>query len=87
MRKLLGPLLDLEAGEGLEGIARGIAFQIAEALGVLERSRVAEEVKNLDQDAARALRKLGVRFGAYHIYLPASAEAGAPRALRPSSGR
>ncbi|MCW6507541.1 helicase-related protein [Lichenifustis flavocetrariae] len=70
VKKLLGPLMELEAGEGLEGVARGIAFQLAEALGVLERSRVADEVKNLDQATRGVLRKLGIRFGAYHIYMP-----------------
>ncbi|MGH7757536.1 MAG: helicase-related protein, partial [Vulcanimicrobiaceae bacterium] len=45
--KLLGPLADLEKGEGLDGIARGIAFRAAESLGVLDRARVADEVKSL----------------------------------------
>jgi ATP-dependent RNA helicase SUPV3L1/SUV3 len=78
--RLLGPLLALESGEGLAGAARGIAFQIAEALGVLERSKVANEVKGLDQEARAALRKQGVRFGAYHLYVPALLKP-APRAL------
>ncbi len=80
VKKLLGPLKDLEAGDGMEGMARGIAFQIGEALGVLERSKVAEELKTLPQDARASLRKLGVRFGAYHLYLPALVKP-APRAL------
>ncbi len=80
IKKHLGVLFELEAGEGLEGIVRGIAFQVAEALGVLERSRVAEEMKGLDQAARGTLRKLGLRFGAYHIYLPALVKP-APRAL------
>jgi ATP-dependent RNA helicase SUPV3L1/SUV3 len=70
VQKLLGPVLALETGEGLEGLARGIAFQVAEALGVLERMKVAGEMRELDQSARGSLRKLGVRFGAYHIYLP-----------------
>ena len=78
--KLLGTCKELEVGEGLDGIARGIAFQIGEALGVLERSRIAEELRTLPQDARASLRKLGVRFGAYHIYLPALVKP-APRAL------
>ncbi len=86
VKKLLGPLADIEQGEGLEGIARGIAFQVAEALGVLERAKVAEEVKNLPQDARAALRKFGIRFGAYHLYLPNAREAGAPRARRAALG-
>jgi ATP-dependent RNA helicase SUPV3L1/SUV3 len=80
VKKLLGPLFDLEKGEGLEGLARGIAFQIAESLGVLDRTRVAEDVKSLSQEARGVLRKLGVRFGAYHLYLPGLVKP-APRAL------
>jgi ATP-dependent RNA helicase SUPV3L1/SUV3 len=80
VKKLLGPLQDLEAGEGLEGMGRGIAFQVAESLGVLERSKVADDVKNLDQEGRASLRKVGVRFGAYHLYLPALLKP-APRAL------
>ena len=80
VKKLLGTLDELEAGEGLDGIARGIAFQIAESLGVLERSRVAAEMKTLPQEARGALRKFGVRFGAYHLYLPLLLKP-APRAL------
>jgi ATP-dependent RNA helicase SUPV3L1/SUV3 len=78
--KLLGPLAELEKGEGLEGVARGLAFQIAESLGVLERSRVTEEMKALEQTARAGLRQFGVRFGAYHLYLPALLKP-APRAL------
>jgi ATP-dependent RNA helicase SUPV3L1/SUV3 len=80
VKKLLGPLIELETGEGLDGIARGIAFRIAESLGVLERAHVTEDVKNLPQEARAALRKLGVRFGAYHLYLPALLRP-APRAF------
>src|SRR5690606_41360353 len=64
----------------LEGAARGIAFQLSENLGLLRRSAVAEEVKGLDQDVRARMRKLGVKFGAYHIYLPASLKP-APREL------
>jgi ATP-dependent RNA helicase SUPV3L1/SUV3 len=61
-------------------MARGVAFQLVESLGVLERQKVAEEVKGLDQPARATLRKYGVRFGAYHIYLTALLKP-APRAL------
>ena len=47
---------------------------------MLERQKVAEEVKGLDQPSRATLRKYGVRFGAYHIYLPALLKP-APRAL------
>jgi len=80
IKKLLGALEDLEKGDGLEGVTRGIAFQLAEELGVLERSRVAREIKALSQEDRAALRKKGVRFGAYHIYLPQLLKP-APRSL------
>jgi ATP-dependent RNA helicase SUPV3L1/SUV3 len=70
VRRLLGPLFELDAGVGLEGAARHVATQLVEALGVLERGRVAQDVKTLDQSARGMLRKLGVRFGAYYIYIP-----------------
>ena len=80
IEKLLAPLFSLTAAEDVTGMARGVAFQLVEALGVLERQKVAEEVKGLDQPARATLRKYGVRFGAYHIYLPALLKP-APRSL------
>jgi ATP-dependent RNA helicase SUPV3L1/SUV3 len=71
IEKLLGPLFELNKAEDVIGIARGIAFQLIEALGVLERSKISAEMKDLDQPSRASLRKYGVRFGAYHIYLPA----------------
>ena len=68
--KLLGPLTALSAAEDVTGIARGIAFRLIEDLGVLERHKVAEDVKGLDQPSRATLRKYSVRFGAYHIYIP-----------------
>lgn len=78
--RLLGSLQLLEAAESVTGIARGIAYQAAEALGVLERAKVGEEMKALDQEGRAALRQLGIRFGAFHIYMPALLKP-APRAL------
>jgi ATP-dependent RNA helicase SUPV3L1/SUV3 len=80
IEKLLAPLFSLTAADDVTGMARGIAFQLVEALGVLERQKVAEEVKGLDQPSRATLRKYGVRFGAYHIYLPILLKP-APRAL------
>jgi len=70
IEKLLGPLFGLSKAEDITGIGRGIAFQLVEALGVLERARIASEMKDLDQASRATLRKYGVRFGAYHIYFP-----------------
>ncbi|MGY3389359.1 ATP-dependent RNA helicase SUPV3L1/SUV3 [Bradyrhizobium sp. USDA 3311] len=70
IEKLLGPMFELSKAEDVTGIARGIAYQLVEALGVLERPRIANELKDLDQPSRATLRKYGVRFGAYHLYFP-----------------
>lgn len=68
---LYEPLLALSRDEALQGLARGFAFRLLEGLGVISRESVAEEVKALDQEARASLRKHGVRFGQYTIFLPA----------------
>ena len=65
------PLFDLQADETLSGAARGIAYRLVERLGILDRRDVLEEVRGLSQDERAGLRRNGVRFGAYHIYIPA----------------
>jgi ATP-dependent RNA helicase SUPV3L1/SUV3 len=80
IERILAPLFVLGAAEDITGLARGIAYQIVEALGVLERGKVAEDVKGLDQESRATLRKHGVRFGAYHIYVPGLLKPG-PRSL------
>jgi ATP-dependent RNA helicase SUPV3L1/SUV3 len=80
IERILGPLFVLSVAEDITGLGRGIAFQIVEALGVLERSQVAQDVKSLDQSARAALRNHGVRFGAYHLYIPTLLKP-APRSL------
>jgi ATP-dependent RNA helicase SUPV3L1/SUV3 len=68
---VLKPLDDLTRAEDLQGIAKGLAYQIAENLGVLFRRDITEEVKALDQEGRASMRKYGIRFGAYHVFMPA----------------
>ncbi|MCA0043045.1 helicase-related protein [Celeribacter litoreus] len=67
---LFEPLLNMSRDETLAGLPRGFAFRLVENLGVIPRDAVAGEVKELDQDARGALRKHGVRFGQYTIFMP-----------------
>ncbi|MFE0016861.1 helicase-related protein [Mesorhizobium sp. NPDC059054] len=67
---LLKPLVDMKNAEQLTGIARGIAFQLVEHFGLINRRDIAEEMRSLDQEGRAALRRLGVRFGAYHVFVP-----------------
>ena len=64
------PLLNLKNDETLTGAAKGFAFRMAEHFGILPRGEVADEVKALDQDARGALRKHGIRFGQFTIFMP-----------------
>jgi ATP-dependent RNA helicase SUPV3L1/SUV3 len=68
--KLLGPLLEIQAGHfpnpGTERIVKGII----EGLGIVERARVLSDVRALSQEDRTALRKAGIRFGAFHLFFP-----------------
>ncbi len=67
---VMEPLLALQREEGLEGLAKGMAFRLVEHLGVIPRGEVAQDVKALDQDARAGLRRLGVRFGQFTVFVP-----------------
>ena len=66
----LKPLVDMSQTGDLQGLARGIAFQLKENFGALKREAVADEINALDQAARAELRKYGVRFGAFNIFFP-----------------
>ena len=70
VQALFEPLINLQKDEELTGLARGFAFRMVEALGILPRASVAQEVKDLDQDARGKLRKHGIRFGQFTIFMP-----------------
>jgi ATP-dependent RNA helicase SUPV3L1/SUV3 len=77
----LGALRRLETAMtegGVKGLARGICYRLIEAGGVLDRARVREEARALSQVERRTLKGLGVRIGAFSLYLPALLK---PRAM------
>jgi ATP-dependent RNA helicase SUPV3L1/SUV3 len=63
-------LLAVQKDESLTGLAKGLAFRLVEGFGIIPRGEIAEDVKALDQEARAALRKLGVRFGQFTVFLP-----------------
>ncbi|WP_374292850.1 helicase-related protein [Paenirhodobacter enshiensis] len=67
---LFEPLLAMGRDETLTGLARGFAFRLVEGMGIIPREAVANEVKELDQESRGLLRKHGVRFGQYTIFMP-----------------
>ncbi len=72
--KLAGELNgDTEAPEGaapLSGLARGVAYRLLENYGVISRSLVDGDLRQLDQDARKGLRRFGIRIGASSLYIP-----------------
>ncbi|MFM9864511.1 MAG: helicase-related protein [Micropepsaceae bacterium] len=63
----------------LQGMARGLAFQIYENLGSVSRQSVTRELRAVAQADRTPLRRLGVRFGAFSIFLPALVKPAAAR--------
>ena len=55
----------------LTGLPRGLAYRLIEAGGLLDRREADTDLKALSQAERRALRALGVRIGAFSLYMPA----------------
>ncbi len=71
VNQVLAPLTGMRDAEDVEGLARGVAYRLVENFGSLRREAVSEDIRALDQNARGQLRKHGVRFGAYTIFMPA----------------
>ncbi len=67
---VLEPLQNLYDDDEMDGLVKGVAFQIIENLGVIERTRINDDIKSMNQEMRGKLRKHGVRFGAFHIFIP-----------------
>ncbi len=68
----LGPLKALKDFANKEDAlpdAKGFAYTLLEHHGSVERREHLKTIQNLDQDARRQLRELGVQFGFYNVYI------------------
>jgi ATP-dependent RNA helicase SUPV3L1/SUV3 len=72
-------LTEAVADGSLKGLARGLAYRLIEAGGLIDRAPVAGEAAALSQSERRALRSLGVRFGAFSLFMPGLLEPEARR--------
>jgi ATP-dependent RNA helicase SUPV3L1/SUV3 len=79
-RRVLAPLFALEALEEGPEAVRDLAGKLARSLGILEREPLRAEINALSQNDRAELRKQGVRFGAYYLFVPALIKP-APRTL------
>ncbi len=66
----LEPLFRLTGGDDLTAPARGIAFQLQEALGILPRGGLEDLIAGLDEEGRKALRARKVRMGPLLVFLP-----------------
>jgi len=85
----LAPLRKLEAAVAdgkIRGLARGLAYRLIEAGGVLDRAQVRADTRALSQVERRMLRSLGVRIGAHSLFLPALLQPQARALLRALAG-
>ncbi len=69
-RRLLAPLFALDGIQEGPEVVRDLAHELVRSLGVLEREPIKAKIRALSQDDRAELRKQGVRFGAYYLFLP-----------------
>ena len=81
MKAELAPLFTLQESDGIDGLGRGLAFQLLENKGSLPRIEIADMLGRLDQPMRRQLRRQGIRFGAYNVFIPALLKPAAARLL------
>ncbi|MFC3051447.1 helicase-related protein [Kordiimonas pumila] len=64
---------EIEVPEGtaaLSGLVRGVAYRLLEHYGVMPRSLVDSDLRQIDQDSRKGLRRFGIRIGASSLYIP-----------------
>lgn len=71
LQKAVNMASSADEKDGLSANARGIGFRMVENFGAISRAAITSEVKALEQPERIALRKLGVRFGEFTLFLPA----------------
>ena len=65
----LKSLIDLKNIEDDNSELRALAYHLYENNGVVKRENVSSYLKKLNQDERKKLRRIGVKFGRYHIFL------------------
>ena len=73
----LSDLVNLSKAEFKDNYARALCYQLFENNGVIKRESLNKMIKNISKEDRLSLRKVGVKIGRYHIFLP--------RMLKPSA--
>jgi len=69
IKKILNSLISLKNLNEKKQSIRALAYQLYENNGVLKRENIKNYLKELEQDDRKILRKMGVKFGRYHVFL------------------
>ncbi|MEL6371894.1 MAG: helicase-related protein [Pseudomonadota bacterium] len=83
---LLGDLIRLkqaidDESTDIAAVARGVAYRLVENFGAMSRAPISGELKQIEQAERAKLRKLGVRFGEYTLFVPSILKPAAARLL------
>ena len=65
----LKSLIDLKNINEKNSELRALAYHLYENNGVVKREEVSNYLNKLNQDERKKLRRIGVKFGRYHIFL------------------
>ena len=65
----LNSLIELKNIKEKNPQLRALAYRLYENNGVIKRSNISDYLNKINQDDRKKLRKLGVKFGRYHIFL------------------
>ena len=66
----LSDLVNLSKSKYKNNYVRALSYQLFESNGVMKRDAVKEMVKNIFQEERGGVRKIGIKIGRYHIFLP-----------------
>ena len=66
----LNDLINLTKLDNKNKYLRALGFQLYESNGILKRTDIDDIVKAISKDERKQFRKLGIKIGRYHIFLP-----------------
>ena len=65
----LSSLIELKNIKENNAELRALSYRLYENNGVIKRSNISDYLKKINQDDRKKLRRLGVKFGRYHVFL------------------
>ncbi len=67
---VLSDLVNLDKSKFKNNYVRALCYQLFENNGVMKRETVHQMIKNISKDDRSNIKKVGVKIGRYHIFLP-----------------